>query len=80
MNIWPGFMLKTTLAKYLQVCPATITNELLLGRLPEPITLGGRDHWSKEEVDAMLRRRVAGVVEEDFEADFAARLARERAA
>lgn len=51
---WPRLMTKTTLAMYLDITPAEVEKEVVAGRLPMPVRIGSRDHWSRTAVDASV--------------------------
>lgn len=54
MNAWPALMRRKTAATYLDMSEAAFEREVLAGRLPQPETWGGRDHWRKEAIDAAI--------------------------
>ncbi len=56
---WPRLMTKTTLALYLDITPSEVEKEVVAGRLPMPVRVGSRDHWSRTAVDASVEQ-IAG--------------------
>ena len=59
MTVWPAMMKRKTAAAYLDMSEAAFEREILAGRLPAGILLGGRTHWHKEALDRALAR-IAG--------------------
>lgn len=57
---WPGMMKRATAAEYLDTSEAAFEREVLAGRLPTPIMLGGREHWSKDAIDKAVAALTAG--------------------
>lgn len=51
---WPRLMSKATLARYLDITPTELEREVMQGRLPMPVKVGSRDHWSRSAVDASV--------------------------
>lgn len=51
---WPRLMKKATLAAYLDMSSVDIEREMIAGRLPMPIDIGGVPHWSRTAVDASI--------------------------
>ena len=58
-HYWPRFMKRTTAAKYCDLAPAKLLQEVAAGRLSMPVKLGGEDHWDREALDLDLTR-IAG--------------------
>lgn len=58
---WPQMMKRRTAAEYLDMSEAALEREVIAGRLPTPVILGGRDHWHKEAIDSALRYLVGGL-------------------
>lgn len=56
---WPRMMRRATAAAYCDLAPAKFIQEVSSGRLPQPILLGGEDHWSIDDLDDDLNR-IAG--------------------
>lgn len=54
-------------AHYCDLSEAAFEKEVATGRLPMPVKLGGRDHWSRVALDEWLER-LAGEREEDWRA------------
>lgn len=53
---WPRMMSKATLARYLDITPTEVEREVMRGRLPMPVRVGSREHWSRTAVDAFVER------------------------
>ncbi len=51
---WPAMMLRKTAAAYLDISEAAFEREVSSGTLPMPVILGGKPHWHREQIDAML--------------------------
>jgi hypothetical protein len=49
-------MRRKTAAAYLDMTEAAFEREIVAGRLPSGVTLGGRLHWRKECLDKALAR------------------------
>lgn len=49
-------MLRPMAADYCQLSVAEFEREIIAGRLPMPVKLGKRDHWSKARLDECLDR------------------------
>lgn len=47
-------MKRKTAAEYLDLTEAAFDREVYNLRLPAPVKFGGRDHWRKDAIDAML--------------------------
>lgn len=58
---WPAMMKRKTAAEYADMSEAAFEREIIAGRLPAGIMFGGREHWSKEALDAAFAR-LAGEV------------------
>lgn len=61
---WPAAMKRATAAAYLDISEDSLVREVSAGRLPKPFTLGGRDHWRKDAIDACLDHLTGGRMEE----------------
>lgn len=53
---WPRMMRRTTAALYCDLTPKDFEREVIAGRLPVPVTLGGSEHWSRPQLDEHLER------------------------
>ena len=51
---WPQAMKRKTAAAYVDMSESAFTREVDAGRLPAPVVLGGREHWSKPALDRAL--------------------------
>lgn len=54
MTIWPRMMKRQTAAAYCDLSVGAFEREITAGRLPAPVTLGGREHWCKKALDRAL--------------------------
>lgn len=54
MTIWPRMMKAKTAASYCDLSEAAFEREICAGRLPAGVMLGGREHWCKNDVNALL--------------------------
>jgi hypothetical protein len=59
-------MRRKTAAEFCDLSEAAFEREVIAGRLPQPITLGGRDHWHRPALEAALAR-IAGEMTEEPE-------------
>lgn len=66
---WPAMMKRKTAAEYLDMSEAAFEREVVSGRLPTAVIMGGRDHWSKEALDRALAA-IAGEDVDEAEAEF----------
>lgn len=57
---WPGMMKRRTAAEYCDMSEATFIREVLAGRLPIGVMLGGREHWSKDALDKTFAQLSGG--------------------
>lgn len=53
---WPRFMKRARAAAYCDLSEAAFEREIVSGRLPSAIILGGKDHWCRRELDKALDR------------------------
>jgi hypothetical protein len=51
---WPRMMKRRTAAEYCDLSEAAFEREVVAGRLPCAIMLGGRDHWDRQALDKAL--------------------------
>lgn len=56
MTYPPALMLRKTAARYLDMSEAAFEREVIAGRFPGSIMVGGREHWRKEAIDAAIAR------------------------
>lgn len=54
----PALLSDKALARYLGVHVATVWRRVQDGTLPKPIKVGGCTRWSREEIDAVIRREL----------------------
>lgn len=54
MTTWPRMMKRATAAAYCDLSERAFEREINAGRLPGPVTLGGREHWCKNALDRAL--------------------------
>ena len=75
MTRWPRMMKRKTAAEYCDLSESAFEREVLAGRLPCAIVLGGRDHWDVHALDAALNQ-IAGIADEpDYRQELRARYA-----
>lgn len=53
---WPRMMRRATAAAYCDMKAADFEREVLAGRLPDPVNLGGEERWSRSRLDESLDR------------------------
>jgi prophage regulatory protein len=53
---WPEMMRQRTAAAYLDLSESAFIREVYRGTLPNPVVLGGRQSWSRQEIDAAIAR------------------------
>ena len=51
---WPHMMKADTAAQYCDMARSAFIGEVANGRLPVPVSLGGRDHWFRPALDKAL--------------------------
>jgi len=51
---WPAMMKRKTAAAYLDMSEAAFEREILIGRMPTSVMVGGREHWRKDAIDAAI--------------------------
>lgn len=56
MTYPPALMLRKTAARYLDMSEAAFEREVIAGRFPGSIIVGGREHWRREALDAAIAR------------------------
>jgi hypothetical protein len=54
MTDWPAMMKTDTAARYCDLSRSAFLGEVARGRLPTPVTLGGKDHWHRPALDNAL--------------------------
>lgn len=54
MPDWPAMMTRQMAADYCTLSVADFEREIIEGRLPKPVTLGGKDHWHRPALDRHL--------------------------
>ncbi len=70
MTRWPRMMKRKTAAEYVDLSESAFEREVLAGRLPCAIVLGGRDHWSQLALDRALARLTGEEPLPEWEAEF----------
>ena len=48
---WPRAMKRSTAAAYCDMSVSAFEKEVLSGRFPSPVTIGGREHWCIKALD-----------------------------
>jgi predicted DNA-binding transcriptional regulator AlpA len=56
MPDWPAAMRRELAADYCDLTVAAFVREVFAGKLPAPITLGGKDRWIRSAIDEALLR------------------------
>jgi len=51
---WPAMMKRPLAARYCDLSIAEFEREVMAGRLPSPVVLGDREHWSRAQLDKAL--------------------------
>lgn len=69
---WPAMMKRGTAAEYVDMSEGAFVREVLAGRLPCGVHLGGREHWHKDALDRALAV-IAGERTADYRQRFQAR-------
>lgn len=69
MTRWPAMMKRATAAEYCDMAEAAFLREVAAGRLPPPVSFGGRDHWRREAIDKALAV-LCGERHDDVEQEF----------
>lgn len=54
MTRWPRMMRRKTAAAYVDLSESAFEGEVAASRLPQPITLGKREHWDRLALDRAL--------------------------
>lgn len=57
---WPAMMTRTMAADYCSLSVAQFEREIIDGRIPIPVKLGGRESWHRQSIDEHLDRIVNG--------------------
>lgn len=61
----PRMMLRPRAAHYCDLTEANFEREVIAGRLPPAVMLGGKEHWSRVSLDEALAR-IAGEAPGDW--------------
>lgn len=56
---WPEMMRQRTAAAYLDLSESAFIREVYRGILPNPVLLGGRQSWSRQQIDGAVARLLA---------------------
>jgi len=56
---WPEMMRQRTAAAYLDLSESAFIREVYRGTLPNPVLLGGRQSWNREQLDKSIARLLA---------------------
>lgn len=73
MTRWPQMMKRKTAASYLDMSEAAFEREVFAGRLPQSVTIGGREHWRKDAIDKALEALSGGQAMPEWQREFEAR-------
>lgn len=67
---WPALMKRKTAAEYLDMSEAAFEREMLAGRLPMPVVVGGREHWRRDAIDKALDLLSGSTVQDSGEPEY----------
>jgi predicted DNA-binding transcriptional regulator AlpA len=67
---WPRMMKRKTAAEYVDMSESAFEREVMAGRLPCPIMLGGREHWCQLALDRALAQLTGSDELPDWEKEF----------
>jgi prophage regulatory protein len=56
---WPEMMRQRTAAAYLDLSESAFIREVYRGTLPNPVLLGGRQSWNRQQLDGAVARLLA---------------------
>lgn len=70
MTRWPALMRRKTAAEYCDMSEAAFEREIAAGRLPIGKMIGGKEHWSRQSLDASIARLMGDTSMPDYEKDF----------
>ncbi len=56
---WPEMMRQRTAAAYLDLSESAFIREVYRGSLPNPVVLGGRQSWNRQQIDASIAKLLA---------------------
>jgi hypothetical protein len=70
---WPRMMKLGTAAQYCDLSASAFLGEVAAARLPEPVTLGNRDHWDRLALDRALAILTGEQALPEWEQEFQAR-------
>ncbi|MDT8760525.1 AlpA family transcriptional regulator [Sphingomonas psychrotolerans] len=59
---WPEMMRQRTAAAYLDLSESAFIREVYRGILPNPVLLGGRQSWGRQQLDGAIARLLASQV------------------
>ena len=57
---WPAMMTRQLAADYCCLSVAQFEREIVAGRLPNPVKLGGTEHWHRPTLDRYLEQIAGG--------------------
>lgn len=67
---WPYAMKRKTAASYCDMSESAFIGEVDAGRLPQPINLGGRDHWLQPALERAIAAMAGDEELPDHEREF----------
>lgn len=70
---WPRLLKLKAAAEYCDMTPAAFEGEVMGGRFPAAVLVGGREHWDRKALDRAIDNLV-GEVRNDYHAKLRARL------
>ena len=53
---WPRLMRRSTAALYCDMTAPDFEHQVIAGHLPQPVMLGGKEHWSRVQIDEAIDR------------------------
>jgi len=72
---WPRLMKRKTAAEYCDMTESAFEREVMTGRLPAGVSVGGRDHWDRRALDESISRLSGGETIPDYRRELQARYA-----
>lgn len=70
---WSRMLKRSSAAAYLDMSEKAFEREVANGRLPQPVMLGGSNHWCRNAMDKALDRITGADPLPDYLRDFEAR-------
>lgn len=70
---WPRMLKRQTAAQYCDLSVPSFEREIIAGRLPAGVMLGGREHWCRNALDKALDALTGAGSEPDYIKEMKAR-------